>query len=99
MSYLQECIDSGVNLLNRRMKSDWYNDINLEKLDIECMDNCIISQLLGSYNKFYDWDEPYPGSVYGFSACDEDYPTLNKLWKETIKKLKSEQTLQKQGLS
>lgn len=92
----EEQINNGVKLLNEK-KPNWFNFINLNKLNMENGQNCLLSQI---YQKHYkdsinilftteeiDKDLDY---YYGFGLDNWDYyPILTEEWKEVITKLRN----------
>jgi hypothetical protein len=96
-------IERGVKFLNSRWEEDWYEYIDIERLDMLSGGNCIIGQLFGDY-----WSYPFKGgdrgslnpredrhlygSYYGFYPMNcEEGERLTVRWKKEIRKLRYRQ--------
>lgn len=86
-------IARGVTLLNSKYP-DWYQRIDLNRLDINSCYLCILGQLyrdflngLDSINLFNDMIKDTPSISYGFEAPRGEGKQLTTEWKTTIQRL------------
>jgi hypothetical protein len=91
----------GKTFLDKRYGKDWYNRIDLEKLDMSSGEHCLIGQLDGWYNNVFPIrvigidimsDEMETGEYYGFMGnVWKDDERLTKNWKRKIRQLRREE--------
>jgi hypothetical protein len=89
-----ERVQAGIKLLDKKEPHGWRTQINLEILNLQRTDNCILGQLHGDYDsgrnrlfaKPYEW-----GFDYGFSARGDnwddliiEYEKLTEEWKVAL---------------
>jgi hypothetical protein len=91
-----DAIENGVKLLDENLGEDWVYKINLDKLDIASIYDCVLGQLYGNFDRgcrilkldstIFSLDLPQKiPSVYN---CGFSGRYSNQLWKDTIKSLK-----------
>lgn len=77
----------GVELLDSRF-ANWRKVIDLDKLDMLSLDNCVLGQLFGSYSNGVSalWFAGYHSdwaNEHGFDTCAE-YGELTRVWKDAV---------------
>jgi len=87
----RETIQNGASLLDNHMPN-WYDKIDLEKLDMFSCEHCILGQLYGTFHAGYDKLFGIksrqstlhfgPTVLFGFSALDRE--TAIEYWAEEI---------------
>lgn len=100
MSYFstKECVMNGVELLDNKFP-EWKELVDLDKLDIENCDNCILGQLFGDYIAGLDTLRigQHKAYIFGFNVDTSfdvvpdpnlgDYLNLKNHWQKTIAEL------------
>jgi hypothetical protein len=82
-------IKQGLAFLEENYGRYWYNDIDLEVLDIGSSCYCLIGQLEGCYDNVFPMPESLSGREYGFMGETwKDDERLTARWKKEIRKLR-----------
>lgn len=86
---INERVERGVIWLDK-VCPDWRDKVDLDKLDINHADHCILGQLFGDFYEveFFqdryghiDWDKAYQ---YGFNVMGYQHEELENSWKSLI---------------
>jgi hypothetical protein len=98
---LRGSIQRGKEFLEERYGEKWYNQIDLESLDMSSSVHCLIGQLAGWYNFVfpvktffgrYSAHENHSGRYYGFMGDTwEVDKRLTSRWKKEIRQLRREE--------
>jgi len=89
-------IVKGVDFLDKVIGEQWFEDIDLDHLNLGSQCNCVIGQLYEDYDFLYVKHEnigPNEAADMGFyldTAGEDRYDTLTQEWKEKIAQLQSE---------
>lgn len=78
-----EAIQRGARLLDEQ-KPGWENLLTLDSLNLAICRACVLGQLYGTYGDGKDALGIIFGRSYGFSANDEDYPKLTRMWRRFV---------------
>jgi hypothetical protein len=80
MSKFDQGIARGIKLLDENCAS-WRTRININRLDMSIMFDCILGQVYGDYCKGLDTLNLYVGMDHGFNCYNSsDYETLKQEW-------------------
>src|SRR5690606_23228961 len=92
MSYNE--IQDGLKLINQK-NPEWFKKIDLDILDMNSVDHCILGQVYGGYEKGKQEIGIDNGIYYGFAPeyayRDPQKCSLTQEWKEAILKLREEE--------
>lgn len=85
MTTLQTRVRKGARLLDKESPG-WIDKINLKKLNVDSMDNCILAQIYGGFVTGIDtlklkYNAP---SDYGFDGHEADRQSLTSIWNDLI---------------
>lgn len=91
----EKCVERGVKFLNG-VKPGWFEEIDLETLDLARGSRCVLGQLYGDFHdgvrlftKRVDWDEKFAwATARGFALPEMlDDGLLTPIWLERIREL------------
>ena len=84
---IQDCVNRGVILLNER-EPGWLDRIDLDRLSLSSLCNCVLGQVLGGYDSDYVEDD----YKYGFDTTTQigECSELTACWKQKILELREQ---------
>ncbi len=95
---------SGAEFLDQRLGPDWDRKIDLDRLDIQCPFNCVLSQLMRRGHLLLLFVDFAAGVNYGFScgmvdaiflipvpSVDRSFQRLTEAWKLVIRERRGEE--------